>query len=174
MPDRPLGRLGHPVVLVAVVAFFLGVVVLHGLVIWEQPVARAAALAVVVGVTLLSGDTWRRGRFAPLAAVELRTSADGGLLARLVVGGQLVKATCRWDGRQLVLALPATGARELKVWAHLLTPGGESQPLGVVAELVQEDGVRQMKVAAATGWVMVPFDGRVGELRVALSGRQSG
>jgi len=172
VPGRPLGHLGHPALLVAVVAFFLGVVLLHGLVIWERPVERVAAVLVAAGVVLLAVDTWRRGHFAPLAVVELRGDAATLPEARLVVAGQPVDVATTWDGQQLVLALPATQARELKVWAHWLTAASESQPLGAAVELEQGDVVRRAELEEATGWVVLSTGGRVGELRVALGRRQ--
>ena len=77
VPGTVIGILGHPVTVAVVCAIFLAGIVLHGLVIWTDPIERAAAL-VVAGLTvallvwILRGPAFRR-----TAAIEIR-DAQGG------------------------------------------------------------------------------------------------
>jgi amino acid permease len=64
--------LGHPLLVTGVYLLFLASLFLHGLVIWENPLQRAAALAVgllMLGATIAMA---RRGAFASRVVVELR------------------------------------------------------------------------------------------------------
>jgi predicted transcriptional regulator len=64
--------LGHPAVLGIIYALSLSSLLLHGLVIWEDPVERAVALVVGVAVVGMTVAMARRGAFATRAIVELR------------------------------------------------------------------------------------------------------
>jgi amino acid permease len=169
VPGRPLGLLGHPAILLAVVAFFLGILLLHGLVIWERPFDRTAASSAAAGIALLAADTFRRGRFAPRAVVELRVSAAGDLAVSVVAHGKALAVGSPTGARQVTVTLPITSARELKVWAHRATPGGGSEPLRAEAKLTQGDTVQRLAIGPPTGFVSIPFDGQVGELWVAIT-----
>ncbi len=169
VPGRPLGRLGHPVVLAAVLAFFLGVLLLHGLVIWQRPFERAAAIAVAVGLALLAADTFRCGLFAPRAVVELRAGEAGETALSVVASGAALAVDARVDGRQASVALPATGARELKLWAHRVTATGASEPMAATVELAQGGETRRLELGPSTAWTTVPFDGKACEVHVQVA-----
>ncbi|MNC91038.1 hypothetical protein D3C83_72260 [compost metagenome] len=54
------------------VVVFVVAVLLHGLVIWDGPVERVAALLVAAGTMALLWQVWRSGVLAGRAVVELR------------------------------------------------------------------------------------------------------
>ncbi len=64
--------LGHPLLTTGVFLLFLISLFLHGLVIWVDPVQRAAALGVGVLMIGATAVMARRGAFAPRVVVELR------------------------------------------------------------------------------------------------------
>jgi hypothetical protein len=79
----------------------------------------------------------------------------------------------RVDGRGASVALPATGAHELKLWAHRITAAGGSEPLATTAELGQGGETRRLELGLSAAWT-VPFDGKACEVRLSLDGRRSG
>jgi len=169
VPGRPLGRLGHPVVLAAVLAFFLGVLLLHGLVIWQRPLEQAAAIAVAVGLALLAADTFRRGLFAPRAVVELRADEAGETALSVVASGASLAVGGRVDGRRASVALPATGAHELKLWSHRVTAAGTSEPLAAPGEVGQGGETQRLELGLSAASIIVPFDGKACEMHVRMA-----
>ena len=139
-------------VLGAVYVVALGGVALHGLVLWEDPLQRAAALAVTALALVLTVSMVRSGTFAPRATLELRAEPDGerGWFA-LVAAGRAVEAEvlleyadgteqrlrgasgeiARFEALRRVTLTPdwPAGAPELNLWAHRVTAEDESEPL---------------------------------------------
>jgi hypothetical protein len=56
--------LGHPLLIGGICVVCLGILLLHGLVIWQEPLERALALGEVVAVVALTVYLARRGAFA--------------------------------------------------------------------------------------------------------------
>jgi hypothetical protein len=165
-----------------VYAVFLGIVLLHGLVIWQEPLERALALGEVVAVVVLTVHLVRRGAFAPRAVVELRQESRDQDTANLYVTavGRVCAARVRLDYadglqrwavqgfigtfselRAASLEVPAQAARELKVWAHRVTPAGLSEPLSVRLAVLDGADVRRIDLAAHSGQIVVPLTGRM-------------
>jgi amino acid permease len=150
-------------VLGAVYAIALGGVALHGLVIWEDPLQRAAALGVTALALVMTVRMARDGTFAPRATVQLRhdVETDTGWLT-LVRAGRPAPAEIlleyaggergapsadgaipRFSALRSVRFTPdwpgwsaaAPGVPgELKLWAHRITAEGESEPLAASLE----------------------------------------
>jgi hypothetical protein len=180
--------LGHPLIVTGIYLLFLANLFVHGLVIWQNPVERAAALAagvLMIATTLL---LVRQNAFAPRAVIELREDQrEPGRAAFVITSrGQPATAEVRLgyaDGEDLVQAaagdvrafsslrkayfhLPATRARELKVWAHRITADGDSIGLPVLVG-VDSGGARQeIELELSGGQSVVPIDD--GECRVAI------
>jgi len=77
----PVWRLvGNPVVAAATSLFFLAALLLHGLVIWEEPYQRAAALRVAVATVTVTVVAIRRGAFRSRAVVEVRLGPEAPTL----------------------------------------------------------------------------------------------
>jgi len=199
--------LGHPLVTTGIYLLFLVSLFLHGLVIWENPVQRAAALAVgllMLGATIAMA---RRGAFASRVVVELRedqrgrglrpeacpersrrAQPEGQAAFAITAGGQPAMAEVRLgyaDGEQRVRAataeiptfsalryatfqLPATDARELKVWAHQITPEGNSESLP--ARLVVHCGgeKKEFDLKLSAGQVVLLLDGTACRLELTF------
>lgn len=120
--------LGHPLIIGGIYLLFLGNLFLHGLVIWQHPLMRAGGVFMGLLIFGITVAMVRRGAFARRAVVELcQDQRPGGRPAlSVVVGGETLAAEARVEGRQASVSLPATGARELKLWAHRVTPVGDS------------------------------------------------
>ena len=141
VPPTAPRLLGHPVVAVVVGSVFLAAVVVHGLVIWERPLARVAALVVAGVMAGAVVGAWRLGAFRRRTVIELRREPerDLGVLAVSAAGRDL-SPPVRLDGRstgtgaferfsqlrEAAVDLPADAPTEVHVWAHRVSPDGAS------------------------------------------------
>lgn len=182
--------LGRPLVLATIAVLFLVNLFLHGLVLWQNPLARASAVFVgvlIVGATLIMV---RRGAFAPRIVVELREDQrEGGQGAfAITAGGEPTAADVRLtypDGeeryemvtgevprfsalRHATFHLPATAARELKVWAHTVTPDGSSEALPALAEVRCENETRRFDLKLSAGQAVLPLTSDRCSVRITL------
>jgi amino acid permease len=161
--------LGHPLLIGGIYLLFLGNLFLHGLVIWQHPLMRAGGVFMGLLIFGVMIGMARRGAFAPRAVVELRYGQQPGgrSVVSVVVGGEPLAAEARVEGRQAHVTLPATGARELKLWAHSITSAGDSEPLEGLAEIAQNGAVRRMELGPPS-MVTLPYDGGPCEIRVEV------
>jgi hypothetical protein len=189
VPSAMYPLLGHPLVVGGIYFVFLGIILLHGLVIWQDGLERALALALAVVVVVITAHAVRRGAFTPRAVVELRQEpreSDTGWFSVTVVG-QARAARVQLDYgdecqrreaaqgsipafsrlRTARLEVPTHGARELKLWAHRVTPERNSEPLPVRVDVVDGSDPRRVELAACGGQIVVPLTG--GICRVALT-----
>lgn len=169
--------------LVAVYVVALGGVALHGLVLWEDPLQRACALAVTVLALGMTVSMVRRGTLAPRATIELRHVEDdeAGTFSVLCAGqpatADVVLGYARGDELRLRGAAgdiprfaslrrvsvtadwPGTGRvpSELKIWAHRVSAEEDSVALDVRIEAA--DGNAPPTVADADGVIVVAVDG---------------
>ena len=162
VPGTVLRAIGHPAVAIAVGAVFLAGTVAHGLFIWDGALERAAALAVAAAIVALSVDAWRRGAFTPRTVVELRREPERDLgHVSVTAAGAAVQATVEVDGvlardgafggfsglATATVVLPPGGPDELAVWAHRVSPDGDSEP---VPATVAGDG-RRIRISPHDG-----------------------
>jgi hypothetical protein len=180
VPGLVLRFLGNPIVVASIYLLFVANLFLHGLVIWSGGVERASALAIgllAVGVTI---GMVRRGALAPRAVVELRDDQREGQAAAFAVTVEGEPAAsqarlCYADGertcqtavghvpklsalRQATFELPATQAKELKVWAHRVTRDGQSERLPALVEIAcRGESTRQFDLRVAGEQVLVPL-----------------
>lgn len=189
VPAGVLPGLGHPLVLGSIYLLGVGSLFLHGLVIWQNPPAQALALlAGVISLGLLLA-AWRSGAFRARVVIELRQHLGAGPPATLsVVGaGKPVPADIGLRDRdralpqqehaatsvipafatlrQATVDLPATPARELKVWVHQVTPDGYSQGLPAAVQITA-DGATPPAAIPVDGQALLPFSG--GPCRVQM------
>jgi hypothetical protein len=183
--------LGHPLVVAGIYAIFLASLFLHGLVIWQDPFPRVSALfigALMIGVIFIF---IRRGAFTRRAVVELRVdqSSGGQALFNIVVEGKrlpaevclkyqsneqhLQAATGELPNfsalRSAKFQLPATPARELKVWLHQLTPEGDSEALPASVEIQWADQKQEFDLSSANGQVLLPINGETCQVEVTFA-----
>ena len=185
--------LGHPALIVSIYGLFLANILLHGLVIWQAPVDRAAALltgALVVGATIL---IVQRGALARRVVVELREDQrpDGRAVFNVVAGGQPLAADVQLtypDGEHRVHAaagevprfaalrdalfhLPDTRTRALKVWVHRIAPSGDSEVLPAVLHVQRDDTTQQFDLQLSGGQLLLPLAYQVRTLTLHLPAR---
>jgi amino acid permease len=183
--------LGHPLLTTGIYLLSLANLFLHGLVIWANPVQRAAALAVgllMLGVTVAMA---RRGAFASRVVVELREDQRGRERATFAItaGGQPATTEVRLgypDGERRVQAaaggvpafsalryvnfqLPATQARELKVWAHQITPEGNSEGLPALLVVHCDGEKKEFDLKLSSGQVVLPLTGQTCQLEITFT-----
>jgi hypothetical protein len=140
-------------VLGTVYVIAIGGVALHGIALWEDPLQRAAALAVTALALGLTVSMVRSGTFTPRATIELRAEPDGSRgWFSIVAAGRAVEADvvlayadgterrergasgeiARFDALRRVTLTPewpAGAPPELNLWAHRVTAEDESEPL---------------------------------------------
>jgi hypothetical protein len=190
VPGVVYHSLGHPLVVGTICVLFLGNLFIHGLVIWQNPLARISAVFVgllIIGVTIAMV---RRGVFAPRIVVELREDQDdeGKAAFTITAGGKPASADVRLgypegeQGHQTVSGtvpmfsalryatfhLPATAARELKVWAHKVTPDGGSEGLPALLEVHCGNEIRRFDLTLSGGEVVLPLSSDACWLRITL------
>jgi hypothetical protein len=190
VPGTVYRFLGHPLLTTGIYLLYLTGLLLHSLVIWENPGQRAVAL--VVGVMMLGVTIalMRRGTFAPRLVVELRQdqSEGGRALFNITVGGQSVPVAVRLGYpdseehheaatgevpafsslRYAKLQLPAVQARDLKVWAHKITPEGDSEGLPALLRVHCGDEKKEYDLKLSEGQVVLPLEGQACRLAITL------
>jgi hypothetical protein len=186
---------GHPVVAAATFLFFLVALLLHGLVIWEEPYERVAALVVATAAAAVAALAIRRGAFRPRAVVELRMepTLPEPTVVNVVVAGQPMPAEVQLTYRDTaftggpqagrppdcgglrtaVVELPQSPVRELKVWAHRLTPEGTSEVLPAVLSLENDSGAGRYDLTSSGGQVIVAVSGERQRLVISLASRSA-
>jgi hypothetical protein len=182
--------LDHPLCATIVYMVFLANLFIHGLFIWQNPWARGAALVfglLVIGITIVM---FRRGAFGLRTVLELRGDSreGGGAVFRIITGGQPLTADVQLgfsDGeetrhtasseipmlsklRYATFHLPATSARELKVWAHRVTHEGGSEGLAGLLEVDHGNETKQFDLKLSGGQVILPLTGEC-RLRISFS-----
>jgi amino acid permease len=167
VPANVVRLLGDPVTVVLVVGVYLGGILAYGLVIWEAPVERAAALlvsAVMVGLMILFV---RRGTFTPRAFVEVRVEEEDGdrVAVDATVEGRRIEGSTKLDFangdgfgalRSVTVDLPESRAEALKLRAHRATSEGDSEPLSATADIRSGTERREFEV---NGLALVPIEG---------------
>lgn len=187
---------GRPVVLGAIYALFVGALFAHGLVIWTNAAERACALAAGVAMLAVPVLLARGGRFRPRQTVEVcddqragharigllppeRRPAAGVRLA--YVDGREQEASsgeiASFDSvRRAVVMLSAPesdGRKDVKVWAHRVTPEGETQALAATAALRSDRLFDAVDVSLSRGEAVFPLAGCEAEVEIVLSESQA-
>ncbi|HEV8129935.1 MAG TPA: hypothetical protein VGQ81_01685, partial [Acidobacteriota bacterium] len=185
--------LGHPFVVALIYSLFVGTLFLHAIVIWVNPAERAAAL--LVGLLVLGAPVAmvRQGAFSRRLVVELKEDTQrrdkGRTMFTITAGGQPAVAEVQLsyaareekryetvgevpafgDLRSVTFHLPATQARELKVWAHTVTPDGSSASLPAIMELHCGGNAKRFDLKLSGGQVVVPITGDACRLQIAFA-----
>ncbi len=178
-PSGHWNLLGSPWVVVAIYIVFMGLLLMHGLVIWEGVIARASAL-IVAGIVLLSTLLIiRHGAFRRRLAIEIKDDLRPGRHShlRIMLGGQPLEFPIEFTSqadhevvetttnvlpdfsslKRIKLTLPAIDASELKVWAHRVTPEGDSEPLPIRMLIELNGEQRQFDLGLSGGQILLPL-----------------
>lgn len=75
VPGIVYQAIGHPIFLIIIFLLSLTGVILHGLLIWDDPLKRSLALVVAAVIIGMTFNAWRRGAFVPRFIAELRDNA---------------------------------------------------------------------------------------------------
>ncbi len=148
VPRPVIGFIGHPLVVTTVAALFIAAILVHGIWIWTDPVARVAALGAAAGVAVVAVRAVSGGAFRPRAVVQLRVEGPGAGTAALEVvrTGRPAAARVTWrsgamarsaDGATVVLGsaggladvrveLEPRVAGAIRVWAYRVDAEGDS------------------------------------------------
>ncbi len=150
VPPLVLPLVGNPIVAALVTGLFLAAVLLHGLVIWDATLARVAALAVAVVMVGAIAGAWRLGAFRRRTVIELRREPERDLgVVEVTAAGHSLEAPVVLDGqrgttgpferfsrvRSVEVDLPAGAPREVHVWAHRVSPDGDSEDIPAAVDV---------------------------------------
>jgi len=185
-------RLGHATVVTVIYLLFLGTLFLHAFIIWVNPAERAAAFVVGLLVIAATIRMVRQGAFTRRLVVEFKEDSQDTKNKRamfnITASGQRAVAEVEMryatreekryeaagevpsfaDLRSVTFKLPATEARELKVWAHTITPDGASVSLPGVVEVQCENESRKFDLKLSDGQIVMPLTDGECCLRITL------
>ncbi len=177
------GFLGSRVVVIGVCAMFLAAILLHGLVIWQEPAQRVLALA-VSAITVIFLVVAARGSMAPRVVAEIRyaerdemaepavsiVAAGRGMTGATyaIVADESATEAHSWRAEKTLrhaieIELPPAPVEELKVWVHQLMPNGASRPVPATLAL---NGDEPFHLDQSTGKIVVPVNGEAQRLTV--------
>lgn len=190
VPGTAWRVLGSAPVVWGVFALYVAAIALHGLVIWESPLERIAALLGTLVILGAAVAAWRSGSLRRRTVVELRADVGAEHATVAVVdAGRATTAALSIDGhevsgpprgapaldapvadartlRTVELTLPAGPARELKIWTHRLTGSGGSEPWPADVEVSSNGTITNLRITEDAD-VVLERDG--GPLAVRLS-----
>ena len=170
VPQAVLRIVGHPVVVGGGLVLFILAVALHGLVIWEGPVERVAALAVAAGTVVLLWRVWRSDVLAGRAIVELRRDRRQDRTTISVTGaGRVLVPEAPLEATAATAKLPAGAWRELRVWPHEVTADGWSVPLAARLDVETAAARASHVVPPSDEPFVIPLDGSPSTVQVTLA-----
>lgn len=189
VPTAVYRFLGNPVLLTVIYVLFLVSILVHGLVIWTEPLQRV--LAVLTSVMVVVMTIAMRRAFDRRTIVELREEDERAFFS-VTESGRPAVADVRLeypgDEHRLETAgdeIPAfpslrrasfrteRGAGALKVWAHRITPEGNSEGLAGLLRVSQGDETRQFDLKLSNGQVVVPMVPGACQVDITFSGADS-
>jgi amino acid permease len=167
VPGLVWRNLGHPVLLGSLYLIFLTSLTVHGLVIWQQPLQRGAALLVALLIVGASVLMVRRGRFRPRLVLELLVdeaqasvamTARGepfqaevklgydhpGVEERLLEPGGTIPNFAALE--RVTVEVPETRNEELEVWVHRVRAEGTSEGLPFNLQLRTKETTRDIEL----------------------------
>lgn len=186
------GVLRHPVLLTSIYMLFLAMLFAHGLVIWDEPVPRIGAVAAGVAMLVFPAVLARAGAFASRMTIEVRDDQRSGIARfAFLSGGRPVSAavTLRYgDGEQHpegmagdILRFDALRSAlfevrsdhvapldEVKVWAHRVTPEGETESMPATAIIRAGERSHTADLSLSRGEMVVPVADSATEVSVVL------
>ena len=181
--------IGHPLLLGAVYLLFLAGVWVHGLVIWQHPVERLAALVCGLLVLIMTLLTLKAGAFRRRLVVQFRQNeGNDGATFSVVAGGEAAIADAVAENsqgdmayhaasgqvpdvaslRRLTFRIDSIPVHEVKVWAHRVEPEGTSTPLRAHLTLSTADGERCTSQDLGAGPVLASWSGEDARVELAF------
>ncbi len=179
VPGVVFQMLNHPFLSIGIYSLFLGILFVHGLFIWENPVARISALSIAflsLGATVVMK---RYGAFANRVVVELQEEQypKGQSVIRITAGGQQKTAEVLLgyaEGEQhhraatieipslsslryAIFRLPTKREKELRVWTHKSNSTSNSKNLPALVEVESGNKNMQFDLKLSGGKVLLPL-----------------
>lgn len=182
VPQGVVRVFGNPVILGLVYAVFLGIIFVYGLFIFQELLSRLLILGVGVITLVVTFLILRRGALTPRIVLQVRENEALRASYSTVADGDPLDADVRVNGaetlrgatndlpafgalRSLVFALPATAAREIKIWIY------QQEGKGKYARIQIRNGTRtqQMETGETRGDAMAQIDGRAFDAQIELN-----
>ncbi|MBD2387112.1 hypothetical protein [Cylindrospermum sp. FACHB-282] len=175
MPGVVFKILNHPFFCVGIYTIFLGILFVHGLFIWQSPLARISALSVAVlslGATVLMK---LYGAFASRVVIELQqgehsvfkiTAGGQPKIAEVLLGyaegevqhqGATVDIPSLSSLRYAIFCLPTKGAKEMRVWTHGSNYDKKYNKLPTFVEIESGNKKMQFDLKLSSGRVLLPL-----------------
>jgi len=187
MPRLVHRLLGHPVLLGCLYLLFLGNVLLHGLVIWQEPWLRAGAVLIAAAVVAMTARMVRQGTFSPRLNIEVREDqAEGRASFAITAAGRESpgNVTLKYGDSERHLQagageIPAFSSlrhvvfepgpphdprqtpQQLKVRVHKVTPDGDSEPISGSITVRTCGETKRYDIQLAKGHVILPLAGAI-------------
>ncbi|HET7701837.1 MAG TPA: hypothetical protein VFK35_00440 [Candidatus Limnocylindrales bacterium] len=175
VPGRIIGLFGHPAVAATLLVFFIGATLAHGLVIWEGPAERAAALAVSAVLLVILAWAWRGGALRTRAVIELRRDRrQRRTTISVTASGQPVSPTqpVVTTDSAVTATVPSGTWRELRVWPHEVTDDGWSTGLAADVEVGEPASIQHVRLAASDEPHIIRIGGQVTSVAIRLAPRE--
>jgi hypothetical protein len=190
VPGVVFGILNHPFLIGGIYSLFLANLLLHGLVIWKNPVARTSALSVALlslGATIMMKHS---GAFAARVVVELREEQpEGGrAVLNITAGGRPKMAEVQLgyaEGEQnyrvanieipslsalryAIFKLPTKRIKELRVWAHRGNSKDNCESLPALLEVNSGNQNMQFDLKLSNGQVLLPLVSETSQMKLTF------
>jgi amino acid permease len=192
VPQMVFRILGWPPIVIGVYLLFLANLFIHGLIIWQQPFERGAALGVGILIVVTTLVMMRRGAFNTRVIIELFTDdVSKDTSWRVTVAGRPlpVRALADSEGgrveveaasgtlppinvlRSATFHLPPTPGSELKVWVHRVTPEDTSESLPAAVSVSGHQTPVDLQLTG--GQVILPLAQIPPSVGITIKGRVS-
>jgi hypothetical protein len=193
MPAIVSRVLSHSAIMVSLYVFFLSSLFFYGLIIWEAPPKRIAALTMGILIMGLTIVIKRRRGFAPRMVVELRHDQrmGGQTSFNIMADGKPMSAKIDLEYAQKEVRvqsasgtiadittlrcahihLPAMPMEELKVWVHTITPVGDSESLPALLTVLHDHKTHKTEeydLRVFGGHVVLPLTAEACRLEIRL------
>jgi hypothetical protein len=193
MPRLVHRLLGHPILLGCLYLLFLGSVLVHGLVIWQEPWLRAGAVLIAAAVVAMTARMVRQGTFSPRLNIEVREDkAEGRAFFAITAGGEESTSNVTLKYRDSERHLQASAGEipafsslrhavfepglphdprqtphQLKVRVHKVTQEGDSEPIGGSITVQTRDETSRYDIMLAKGQLTLPLTGATCRVDIA-------
>jgi amino acid permease len=187
--------LGHPILLGGIYLLFLGNVLVHGLVIWQEPWLRAGAVLIAAAVVAMTARMVRQGTFSPRLNIEVREDkAEGRAFFTITAGGQESTSNVTLKYRDSERHLQASAGEipafsslrhavfeprpphdprqtphQLKVRVHKVTQEGDSEPIGGSITVQTRGETSRYDIMLAKGQITLPLTGATCRVDIELA-----
>ena len=195
VPGTVLRFLGYPAIIAGLYLLFLGSIFLYGIFIWESLFERVISIVLGIVIFTLTIAILHHRIFKPRVVIELREDlSPGGKSAfNITACGESIDTEVMLDFedhanrhrcsgaaigdfhslRRATFRLPVTGAKELKIWVHTITPELASAGLPASVRIQHTRGQQWVPLKLTDGLILLDFDGQAFQLEVSLGDRSA-